>query len=120
MSKKALWIFAFAALVLAAAAGARAEERQLTLINIKYQGKIIWIPSPIVAKKGDKVKLTLLNLVPDDPAVHGFTIPEFNVKAEVDRSTPAVVEFTAHKAGLFDTNCHMHPAHLHGQLLVVE
>lgn len=115
------------AAILGLALGAAAAEemrgeavRELTLINIKYQGKIVWLPSPLIAKKGEKVRLTLINNVPDDPNVHGFSIPEFNVKADVLRETPSTVEFTASKSGLFDMNCHLHPAHLHGQLLVLE
>lgn len=117
MSKKALLLSV--ALLLSAAA-ARAETRELTLVNIKYQGKVIWLPSPLIAKKGDTVKLTLINNVPDDPNVHGFSIPAFGVKVDVEREKPATVEFKATKAGLFETNCHLHPAHLHGQILVVE
>ena len=107
-------------LIAAAATPARADVRELTLVNVKYQGKVIWLPSPLIAKKGDTVKLTLINNVPDDPAVHGFSIPAFGVKVDVEREKPATVEFKADKAGLFETNCHLHPAHLHGQLLVVE
>ena len=98
----------------------KAGEREITLINIKYQGKIIWLPSALIVEKGDKVKLTLINNVPDDPVVHGFSIPDFGVKVDVARSTPTTAEFTASKAGLFDTNCHLHPAHLKGQLLVID
>jgi nitrosocyanin len=90
------------------------------LLNIKYEGKIIWTPSPLIVKKGEKVRLTLINNVPDDPNVHGFSIPEFKVREDVLRGVPAVVQFTADKAGLFETNCHLHPAHLKGQILVLE
>ena len=96
------------------------ETRELTLLNIKYQGKVMWLPGVIVVKKGEHVKLTLINNVPEDPAVHGFNIPDFNVQVEVARSTPTVVEFDATKAGLFETNCQLHPGHLHGQLLVID
>jgi nitrosocyanin len=106
--------------LLLAAAPARAAVRELTLVNIKYQGKVLWLPATLIVKKGETVKLTLVNNVPDDPAVHGFSIPAFGVKADVEREKPLVVEFTADKAGLFETSCHLHPAHLHGQLLVLE
>lgn len=108
------------ALILAAAAPAAAETREITLVNIKYAGKIIWINQPLVVKKGDVVKLTLVNDVKDDPAVHGFSIPAFNVKADVERGKPLEVQFTADKAGLFETNCHLHPAHVKGQILVLD
>lgn len=111
-------------LIAALAAGpvlaADAPRRELTLMNVKYQGKVLWLPSPLIMKKGETMRLTLVNNVPDDPNVHGFTIPQFGVKVDVLRDTPSVVEFTADKAGLFETSCHLHPAHLHGQLLVLE
>ena len=107
-------------LLVSVAAMVRAEVREITLVNVKYEGKVIWINQPIIVKKGDHVKLTLINNVKDDPAVHGFAIPAFNVKAEVKRGEPATVEFDADKAGLFETNCQLHPGHVHGQLLVIE
>lgn len=96
------------------------NERNLTVINMKYEGKIIWLPSPLVVKKGEKVTLKLINNVQDDPNIHGFFIPAFDVKADVERGTPMTVEFTAKEAGLFEIKCHLHPAHLYSQLLVIE
>lgn len=97
-----------------------AADREMTLINIKYEGKIMWLPGVLIVKKGETVKLNLINNVKDDPAVHGFSIPQFNVKADVERGKPHALEFVANAAGLFETNCHMHPAHLRGQILVLE
>lgn len=98
----------------------KAADREISLINIKYQGKIMWLPNPLIVQEGENVRLTLFNNVQDDPNVHGFSIPEFGVKANVEREKPLTVEFTASKAGLFETNCHLHPAHLKGQILVLE
>ena len=109
-----LLLVSFAAVVV------RAEVREITLVNVKYEGKVVWINQPIIVKKGDHVKLTLVNNVKDDPEVHGFSIPAFNVKAEVKRGTPMTVEFDADKAGIFETNCQLHPGHVHGQILVLE
>ncbi len=97
-----------------------AADREITLINIKYEGKIMWLPGVVVVKKGETVKLTLINNVKDDPAVHGYSIPQFNVKADVERGKPYTLEFVPSEAGLFETSCHLHPAHLHGQILVLE
>ena len=121
MSNGKRWMLGLAVLAAAfAAAPARAEDREMTLVNVKYEGKVVWINQPLIVKKGDKVKLTLVNNVKDDPAVHGFSIPAFNVKAEVERGKPATIEFVADKAGLFDTNCQLHPGHVRGQILVLE
>jgi hypothetical protein len=46
-------------------------------------------------------------------------MPGFNVKVEIPRGEPQTVEFVASKSGLFETNCHLHPAHIKGQILVL-
>ncbi len=104
----------------AACSAAFAVDREITLINVKYQGKVLWLPGPIICRKGETVQLTLINNVPDDPAVHGFSIPEFGVKVDAERGKPQTVKFKADKTGLFETNCHLHPAHLPGQMLVLK
>jgi nitrosocyanin len=104
------------------AAAPAANERSLTLVNIKYEGTNIWINGPLVVKKGDKVKLRLINNVKDDPAEHGLAIDEVTppVKAVVKRGEPQTVEFTADKAGVFKTSCHLHLPHVGTQLVVLE
>jgi nitrosocyanin len=100
-------------------AGAQAE-RELQAVNINYEGSNVWVPGAYVVKKGEKVRFKLFNRVKADPNVHGFAIDEFNVKVDVYRDKPETVEFVADKGGLFRIWCHLHPAHLPGQLLVVE
>jgi nitrosocyanin len=112
-------------LALAAIAGARAEEKaagkvSLTIVNIEYEGSKIWVPTTIVAHKGDKVSLKLINNVPSDPSQHGFAIPDYKIAEIVDRGQPKTVEFTADRAGVFPIICQLHPAHVGGQLLVLE
>ena len=112
-------------LSLAPAVRARAEEKaagkvSLTIVNIEYEGTKLWLPGTIVAHKGDKVTLKLINNVPSDPAQHGFAIPDYKIAEIVDRGQPKTVEFTADKAGTFPIICQLHPAHVAGQLLVLE
>jgi nitrosocyanin len=95
-------------------------ERELQAVNINYEGNNVWTPGTYVVKKGEKIRFKLFNRVKADPNVHGFAIDEFNVKVDVYRDKPETVEFTADKAGLFRIWCHLHPAHLPGQLLVLE
>ena len=102
-----------------APAGAQAE-RELQAVNVNYEGNNVWVPGTYVVKKGEKVRVKLFNRVKADPNVHGFAIDELNVKVDVYRDKPETVEFVADKAGLFRIWCHLHPAHLPGQLLVVE
>ena len=95
-------------------------ERELHAVNINYEGNNVWTPGTYVVKKGEKVRLKLFNRVKADPNVHGFAIDEFNVKVDVYRDKPETVEFVADKAGVFRIWCHLHPAHLVGQFVVLE
>ena len=119
--KTTSWIAlgAIAVLLVTLPAGAN-DERELQAVNINYEGNNVWTPGTYIVKKGEKVRFKLFNRVKADPNVHGFAIDEFNVKVDVYRDKPETVEFVADKAGLFRIWCHLHPAHLPGQLLVVE
>lgn len=107
------------ALALGVPAGAQGE-RELHAVNINYEGNNVWTPGTYVAKKGEKIRFKLFNRVKADPNVHGFAIDEFNVKVDVYRDKPETVEFVADKAGVFRIWCHLHPAHLPGQFVVLE
>jgi len=114
-----------AGLTLGSIVGVRAEEKaggkvSLTIVNIEYEGSKIWVPTTIVAHKGDKVALKLINNVPSDPSQHGFAIPDYKIAEIVDRGQPKTVEFTADRAGVFPIICQLHPAHVGGQLVVLE
>jgi len=115
---------AIAAVGLLAGAPA-AEERaagrvNLTIVNVEYEGTKIWVPSTIVARRGDRVALKLVNNVPSEPSQHGFAIPDYKIAEIVERGQPRTVEFTADRAGVFPIICQLHPAHVAGQLLVTE
>ena len=111
-----------AALLLGPAIGhaADAATDTATIVNIEYQGSKIWVPGTLVVKKGTKVTLNLINNVPADPKEHGFAIPAYNIAETVNRGEPKTVEFTADKAGVFPITCHLHPAHVGGELVVLE
>ncbi len=94
-----------------------AETRTITLVNYETDGVKQWLPGTIIAKKGDDIEITLINNVPS--GVHGFFIPDFNVRKEVKKGVKEVVKFKADKEGLFSMKCHLHPAHVGGQLLVL-
>src|SRR5262249_50626210 len=97
---------------------ANAEDRVFTVVNIEYEGSKIWVPSTLVVRKGDKVKVKLINNVKADPNQHGFAIAAYKVEAVVTRGEPKEVEFVADKAGIFPITCQLHPAHVGGQLVV--
>ena len=104
-------------LCLVFAMSAFAEKRTITLVNYETDGVKQWLPGTIMAKKGDDVEITLINNVPS--GVHGFQIPDFGVKKEVMKGKKEVVTFKADKEGLFEMKCHLHPAHVGGQLLIL-
>jgi nitrosocyanin len=107
------------AVLLAGLVGATyGAEINLTIVNVvSPQDVKIWEPTSIAAKKGDKVTLRLINKHADE---HGYEIPAFGVKEVVAGDKTATVSFTADKAGVFPIKCHLHPAHVVGQLVVLE
>jgi nitrosocyanin len=117
---KRLVALAAAAMVWPAAALCADNARSFTVVNIEYETTKVWVPSTLVVQKGDKVKVKLINNVTSDPNQHGFTIPAFGVEAVVTRGEPKTVEFVAGKPGIFPIGCQLHPAHIGGQLVVLE
>jgi nitrosocyanin len=99
-------------------AAAQAGEINLRIVNIVTPQDVkIWEPTSIIAKKGDTVVLQLVNRHADE---HGFEIAAFNIKEVVPGEKTSNVKFTADKAGIFPIKCHLHPAHVSGQLVVLE
>ncbi len=92
--------------------------RSFTMVSIEADGAKIWLPSVIAVEQGDKVKLTLKNLVPGADNKHGFTIPAYNITEVVTRDEPKTITFVADKAGVFPFFCQLHPAHIGGSLIV--
>ena len=92
--------------------------RSFTMVSVEVDDAKIWLPSVIAVQQGDKVKLTLKNLVPGAVNQHGFTIPAYNVTEVVTRGVPKTVTFVADKAGVFPFSCQLHPAHIGGSLIV--
>lgn len=106
-----------AALLLSTALGAMAEPKKLTLINVRLEGVKIWLPSSLMVQAGDEVELTLINKL-DDP--HGFKLAAFGIEEVVQPNAQTTVKFTAAKAGSHNYICQMHPAHLGGNLFIVD
>ena len=94
---------------------AKAGERNITIVNYEIKGVKQWNPGTIIVKQGETVNLTLKNTA---GAVHGFSISAYNIKENVKKDGTNKVSFKASKKGLFDITCHLHPAHVGGQLLV--
>jgi len=116
-SRLSAWLMA-STLVLGLVLPAGAGEVELTVVNIETpQGVKIWEPSSVVAKKGDSVKLKLINRHADE---HGYEIAAFGIKEVVEGNKTKDVTFTASKAGIFPIKCHLHPAHVVGQFVVLD
>jgi nitrosocyanin len=94
--------------------------KQLTLVNLEFEGTKMWGPGAVVVQKGDTVQLKAINNVKSEPPVHGLAIDAYGVKKEVNVGKPEAVEFTADKAGIFPIYCHLHPAHVGTELVVLE
>ncbi|MFN7991724.1 MAG: cupredoxin domain-containing protein [Candidatus Micrarchaeia archaeon] len=69
-------------------------------------------PSVINVQKGDHVKLTITSL----DVAHGFSLPDFNVNAQIPAGKTAVVEFDADKAGTFEFRCSVFCGSGHGDV----
>ena len=97
-----------------------AVPKTFTVVNVLFEGSKMFVPSVLAVSKGDRVSVTVINNIPGEPPNHGFAIPAFEVETVVNRGEKKTLEFTADKAGIFDIQCQLHPAHLHGQLIVAE
>lgn len=96
---------------------ALAGEVSLTIVNIMTpQGVKVWVPESIFAKKGDTVKLKLINKL---DAEHGYQIAAFGVNKVVPAESSESVSFKADKEGIFPIQCQLHPPHVAGQLVVL-
>jgi nitrosocyanin len=102
-----------------AASAAFAETRSFTQYAVEIDGVKFWLPSTIIVKKGDTVKIHAVSKVPGANSVHGLAIDAFKIQEVVDTKGKDIT-FTADKAGVFDIRCHLHPPHVGGQLIVLE
>jgi nitrosocyanin len=100
--------------------GGAQSTTQVAIVNIEFEGTKIWVPGPVVVKKGDMVRIKAINNVKSDPPVHGFAIETYGIHALVNVGEPEIIEFLADKAGIFPISCHLHPSHIGTQLVVLE
>jgi nitrosocyanin len=121
MSHKTLKIFPIflisALFITLTSHSSRAETREFTVVNIETpQAVKIWEPPSLVVKKGDTVKIKLINKSEQE---HGYRIADFKVEKVVQGGQSESVEFTTDKEGIFTIDCQLHPAHVQGQLIVL-
>jgi len=120
--KALMWSVAIGCSMLMTSSGITLAQsvREVTLVNIEFEGSKIWVPGPVVVEKGDIVKIRAINNVKSDPAVHGIAIPAYGIEVVVNAGKPESIEFKADKAGIFPLSCHLHPTHVGTQLVVLE
>jgi nitrosocyanin len=94
--------------------------REVTLVNIEFEGSKIWVPGPVVVEQGDTVKIKVINNVKSEPAIHGLAIAAYGIEVVVNAGKPESIEFKADRAGIFPISCHLHPTHVGTQLVVLE
>jgi nitrosocyanin len=96
------------------------SAREVTLVNIEFEGTKVWVPGPVVVYKGDTVKIKAINNVKSDPPVHGLAIEAYAIQAMVNMGKLETIEFKADKAGIFPITCHLHPPHVGTELVVLD
>lgn len=105
------------------------ETKTLSVTAVEISGTKFWLPSTLVVKKGDSVKIHAISKVGGANNIHGFAIDEFKVQALVNDKglvddkgahLDKDIEFVANKAGVFPIRCHLHPMHVGGQLVVID
>jgi plastocyanin domain-containing protein len=117
-----IWVFGLFALIAHMAVAthtAQAADRSFRIYTVEVNGTKFWMPSVIIVKKGDRVKLEAQTKLEGQSSIHGLWLPDFNIKEQIDNKTKSV-EFVADKAGIFSISCHMHPPHVGSQLVVLD
>ncbi len=106
-----------------------AETRTFQAIAVEISGTKFWLPSTMIVKKGDTVKIHAVSKIPGKNNIHGFQINDFKINALADdqgllddkgKHSENDIEFVASKAGIFTIRCQLHPAHIGGQLVVLD
>jgi nitrosocyanin len=96
-------------------AGAPMKVTEATFLNVDLEGSKIWLPGVLVLKRGEDVKVRLINKHKDP---HGFAIAELKVQAVVEGAATAETTFKATRVGTFRLYCQLHAAHIGGQIIV--
>ncbi len=117
----ALWSSLYAPPALAKAVSK--EPRRFTIYTVEVSGVKMWVPSTIVVHQGDQVEIKAVVKTPASvagaPNLHGITLPDFNITETTDENGKTLT-FVANKVGVFNYSCHLHPAHVGGQLVVLK
>lgn len=98
---------------------ARADTKTFNIVAVDVSGVKMWLPSTLTVNKGDVVKIHAVTKIKAPGNAHGFAIPGYRIE-QVITEKGSDIEFIADKAGIFALQCHLHPAHIGGQLIVLD
>ena len=93
------------------------EVRKITLVNYEIEGTKQWIPGNIAGYEEEELEITLINKA---KAPHGFMIPSHDVTEVVKNDEKKVVKVKLKSTGIYPMKCHLHPAHIGGQLIILK
>ena len=116
-SVKWLGLLSLSVVLLGMGTSASAFPAKFKVYAVEVSGVKFWLPSNIVVKKGQKVIIQAQSKLEGPNPVHGFQIPAYKISEVVGKEAKKI-EFKATQKGVFPINCHLHPAHVGGQLIV--
>lgn len=95
----------------------QAEVRKITLVNYEIEGIKQWVPGTIAGYEEEELEITLINKA---KAPHGFMIPSHDVTEVVKNDEKKTIKVKLKKEGIYPMKCHLHPAHIGGQLIILD
>ena len=92
------------------------SAKEFTLVTATVaEGANIWLPSTLIVKNGEPIKLTLRNV---SKAEHGFSIDELGIKEVIPPGETKEITLKPAGPGTLRYYCQLHKGHVGGQLLV--
>jgi len=95
----------------------QAEVRKITLVNYEIEGTKQWVPGTIAGYEEEELEITLINKA---KGPHGFMIPSHDVTEVVKKGEKKTISVKLKKEGIYPMKCHLHPAHIGGQLIILD
>ena len=93
------------------------SAREVTLVNYEIDGTKQWVPGTIAGFVGETLEIKLINKA---KGPHGFMIPSHKVTEVVKKGGKKTIKIELKEAGIFQMKCHLHAAHIGGQLIVLK
>ena len=95
----------------------QAEVRKITLVNYEIEGTKQWVPGTIAGYEEEELEITLINKA---KGPHGFMIPSHGITEVVKKGEKKTISVKLKKEGIYPMKCHLHPAHIGGQLIILD